>query len=77
MKQRMNTFVRLYNDENENFGKELMMFGFGKFIIYTKEECLFRIKELAELTGSQVSKSIMEEKMTNGEVVKTERLEVV
>ena len=77
MKQRMKSFVELYNGNGEKFGKVHMMFGFGNFMIKDHAECKSRIIELAELTGTQVSGTIEEEKMTDGTINKKERLEVI
>ena len=74
---RLQTFVRIYNKENELFGQSLMMFGFGKVVIKNKDECLFRIMELASLTGVSVAKTEVKEALTDGTSLVTETLEVI
>lgn len=53
LKTRLKTLIRLFN-ENNAWGKELIMLGFPKLKIDDREECFGRIKELSELTQTQI-----------------------
>ncbi len=74
LKNKMENFVNLFN--NYNFPFEAQMLGFGKFKIESKEECLFRIKELSQLTGVNFEIIKTSSKTATGEITIKETIEV-
>jgi len=68
LKERLNSFIKIFNGEDKNFkyATELMLLGFGPFIIETREECLHRITELSELTGTNLRMLERVEVLENG-----------
>ena len=67
---RFKTWVDLFNQSKLPLGGE--MYGFGKFQILSKDECLARIKELAEILGLIVKLQKETKVMTDGKEEVTE-----
>lgn len=53
LQRRLENFAELFN--KNKFPFETRMFGFGSFFIFDQDECLSRMKELSELTGSKIT----------------------
>lgn len=70
---RMTSFIGFFDKGIFPTG-DLMMLGFGKFNIESKEECLFRIKELGEILGISWKIEKTEVKLSDGTIKKKEEI---
>lgn len=64
--KRLESYMKLYNEHTFPF--KARMFGFPSINIANKEECLNRIKELAELCGRTIILSTEKVKSQTGDV---------
>ena len=78
LKERLNSFIKIFNGEDEKFKYQTLftIFGFGQILIDSKEECLHRIVELAELTGTNLRILQRKEVLENGKENIEYRVEV-
>ena len=66
IQNRLKTLVNLFNS-NDKWKQDLIILGFGTLNIDDREECFGRIKELSELTGTQIKLNKIENQ--DGQVI--------